>query len=135
MLMSLMNQQKVTNLVTEKESRVIDTEECKIHICAGREAEYIIEEDDRYYVGIINSNRKSIIMSMDVNVSSKMYDTKKAKSACSTLYGSCQVNLRFPNAQFVTVTTPNNVCPPPLFFTPIKINQPKSNLDIFFLSS
>ncbi|XP_059631101.1 E3 ubiquitin-protein ligase APD2-like isoform X2 [Cornus florida] len=74
----------------------------------GREAEYAIVEDDKYYVGIINTNPKSIIMVMNVNVSSKMYDTTKAKSMCSTMNGSCRLGLLFPNTQFVTVTTPNN---------------------------
>lgn len=74
----------------------------------GREAEYLIEEDDKYYIGIVNTNPRSIIMKMNLNVSSKMYDTTKSKSMCSTINGSCQLNLGFPNTQFVTVTTPNN---------------------------
>ncbi|KAK9270327.1 hypothetical protein L1049_025905 [Liquidambar formosana] len=74
----------------------------------GREAEYTIEEDDKYYVGIINTNPKSIIMNMNVNVSSKMYDITKAKSMCSTSNGSCQLKLLFPNTQFVVLSTPNN---------------------------
>ncbi|KAL7175600.1 hypothetical protein ACSBR2_029238 [Camellia fascicularis] len=74
----------------------------------GREAEYLIEEDDKYSIGIVNTNPRSIIMKMNLNVSSKMYDTTKSKSMCSTINGSCQLNLGFPNTQFVTVTTPNN---------------------------
>ncbi|WKA09875.1 hypothetical protein VitviT2T_027488 [Vitis vinifera] len=74
----------------------------------GREAEYTILEDNRYYVGIINANRKSVIMTLNVNVTSKMYDITKAKSMCSTIKGSCRLNLLFPNTQFVILTTPNN---------------------------
>lgn len=74
----------------------------------GRQAEYTIEEDDRYYVGIINANPRSIIMAMNVNVSSKMYDISKAKSMCSKIKGACQLKLPFPNTHFVVVTTPNN---------------------------
>ena len=80
-------------------------------IFSGREAEYVIEEDDKYYLGIVNTNPRNIIMAMNVNVSSKMYDTTKAKSMCSTMNGSCRLSLLFPNSQFVTVTTPNNVRP------------------------
>ncbi|CAL5418076.1 unnamed protein product [Camellia sinensis] len=74
----------------------------------GREAKYFIEEDDKYYIGIVNTNPRSVIMKMNLNVSSKMYDTTKSESMCSTINGSCQLNLVFPNTQFVTVTTPNN---------------------------
>ncbi|KAK3016884.1 hypothetical protein RJ639_005899 [Escallonia herrerae] len=74
----------------------------------GSEAKYSIEEDDRYYIGIINSNPRSIIMTLSVNVLSKMYDTTKAKTMCSTISGSCRLNLPFPNSQFVVVTTPPN---------------------------
>ncbi|PSS17284.1 E3 ubiquitin-protein like [Actinidia chinensis var. chinensis] len=74
----------------------------------GREAEYVIEEDDKYCLGIVNTNPRSIIMAINVNVSSKMYDTTKAKSMCSTINGSCRLSLLFPNSQFVTITTPNN---------------------------
>lgn len=76
---------------------------------SGRHAEYTIEEDDRYYVGIINANPRSIIMAMNVNVSSKMYDITKAKSMCSKIKGACRLKLPFPNTHFVVVTTPNNV--------------------------
>ncbi|GMP80915.1 hypothetical protein CsSME_00035834 [Camellia sinensis var. sinensis] len=74
----------------------------------GREAKYFIGEDDKYYIGIVNTNPRSVIMKMNLNVSSKMYDTTKSESMCSTINGSCQLNLVFPNTQFVTVTTPNN---------------------------
>ncbi|XP_057503461.1 E3 ubiquitin-protein ligase APD2-like isoform X2 [Actinidia eriantha] len=74
----------------------------------GREAEYVIEEDDKYNLGIVNTNPRSIIMAMNVNVSSKMYDTTMAKSMCSTMNGSCRLSLLFPNSQFVTITTPYN---------------------------
>lgn len=77
----------------------------------GKEAEYAILEDDRYYVGIINANRKSVIMTLNVNVTSKIYDISKAKRMCSTIKGSCHLNLFFPTTQYVILTTPNNVSP------------------------
>ncbi|KAF7847092.1 hypothetical protein BT93_L3371 [Corymbia citriodora subsp. variegata] len=66
-----------------------------------KEAEYFIEEDDKYYVRVINANSRSIIMSLSMNVSSKIYDITKAKIMCSTLKGSCQLKLLFPNTQYV----------------------------------
>ncbi|XP_057973857.1 E3 ubiquitin-protein ligase APD2-like isoform X2 [Malania oleifera] len=74
----------------------------------GREAEYTIKEDDRYRIDIINMNPRSIVFEMNVNVSSVMYDTTKAKSMCSTENGSCRLALAFPITQFVILTTPNN---------------------------
>ncbi|KAK7857935.1 hypothetical protein CFP56_015269 [Quercus suber] len=74
---------------------------------SGKEVEYTIEEDDKYYIGVINSNRRSIIMSMAINVSATMYDTTKAKSKCSTETGSCRLRLEFPNTHYVILTTPN----------------------------
>ncbi|OWM70824.1 hypothetical protein CDL15_Pgr014497 [Punica granatum] len=73
----------------------------------GKEAEYTIEEDDKYYVSIVNANPRSIIMTMKVNVSSKMYDLTKAKSSCSTLNGSCRLELLFPKTHYIVLTTPN----------------------------
>ncbi|XP_050364790.1 E3 ubiquitin-protein ligase APD3-like isoform X2 [Argentina anserina] len=76
----------------------------------GKEAVYSIEEDDRYYLDIINTNPKSIIITVNMNVSSKMYDTTKAKAICSTATkgSSCQLRLIFPNTHYVILTTPNN---------------------------
>ncbi|KAG6674541.1 hypothetical protein I3843_15G043400 [Carya illinoinensis] len=74
----------------------------------GKGAEFSIEEDDRFYLGIINTNPRSIIMTMTLNVSAKIYDTSKAKSMCSTTSGSCRLNLLFPNTHYVILTTPNN---------------------------
>ncbi|KAG6624547.1 E3 ubiquitin-protein ligase APD2-like isoform X1 [Carya illinoinensis] len=74
----------------------------------GEEAEYSIEEDDKYYLGIINTNPRSIIINMRVNVSAKIYDTSKAKSMCSTLTGSCRINLLFPDTQYVVLATPDD---------------------------
>ncbi|XP_004292747.1 PREDICTED: uncharacterized protein LOC101292282 isoform X1 [Fragaria vesca subsp. vesca] len=76
----------------------------------GKEAEFSIEEDDRYYLDITNTNPKSIIITVNVNVSSKMYDTTKAKAICSTATkgSSCQLRLTFPNTHYVILTTPNN---------------------------
>ncbi|XP_044509868.1 E3 ubiquitin-protein ligase APD2-like isoform X2 [Mangifera indica] len=74
----------------------------------GKAAKYSIEEDDRYYIGVINMNHKSILMTMTVNVTSKMYDLTKAKNVCSTLKGSCRLQLLFPNTHYVILTTPSN---------------------------
>ncbi|PHU23104.1 hypothetical protein BC332_08211 [Capsicum chinense] len=45
----------------------------------GLEAAYRIEENDRYNIGIINSNPKTPILLVNVNISSTMYDVKKAE--------------------------------------------------------
>ncbi|KAJ4851285.1 hypothetical protein Tsubulata_037157, partial [Turnera subulata] len=74
----------------------------------GKEAEYRIEEDDRYYLGLINTNSESITMTLSVNVTSKMYDLSRATNVCSTIKGSCRFKLLFPRAQYLVVTTPNN---------------------------
>lgn len=76
---------------------------------AGKEAEYTIEEDDKYYVGVINSNPRSIIITFSLNVTSKVYDVTKASDMCSTLNGSCRLQLQFPHTQYVIVSTPDNV--------------------------
>ncbi|KAF6137669.1 hypothetical protein GIB67_023603 [Kingdonia uniflora] len=71
-------------------------------------AEYLIEEDDSYYVSVLNMNLQSIIITMNLNVSSIMYDTTKATNKCSTLNGLCRFKLAFPKNHFVILTTPNN---------------------------
>ncbi|KAJ4964174.1 hypothetical protein NE237_024113 [Protea cynaroides] len=72
------------------------------------EEEYIIEEDDMYYIHLLNMNPRSIIMMLNVNVSSKMYDVTKAVSNCSAINGLCRLKLHFPRMKFVVLTTPNN---------------------------
>ncbi|OVA04099.1 hypothetical protein BVC80_8091g6 [Macleaya cordata] len=72
------------------------------------QAEYLISEDDNHYICILNMNPRNIIMGIDVNVSSTMYDTSKAKSNCSTINGFCQLNLLFPKQHFIILATPNN---------------------------
>ncbi|XP_022768696.1 uncharacterized protein LOC111312571 isoform X2 [Durio zibethinus] len=74
----------------------------------GKEAEYSIEEDDKYYVGVINSNPRSIIMTFGLNVTSKVYDVTKASNMCSSLNGSCRLKIQFPDTQYVIVSTPDN---------------------------
>ncbi|OMO70636.1 Zinc finger, RING/FYVE/PHD-type [Corchorus olitorius] len=74
----------------------------------GKETEYTIEEDDKYYVGIINSNPISIIMTFTLNVTSKVYDVTKSSNMCSTLNGSCRLKLLFPDTQYVVVSTPDS---------------------------
>ena len=77
--------------------------------CSGKQVEYAIEEDDRYRLDIINSNSRSIIITLSLNVSAKMYDISKAKNNCSTTKGSCQLKLLFPYTHYVILTTPSNV--------------------------
>uniref|UniRef100_A0A2P2KYY4 Uncharacterized protein MANES_18G043400 n=1 Tax=Rhizophora mucronata TaxID=61149 RepID=A0A2P2KYY4_RHIMU len=89
-------------------SRSIELEPSNEYFFAGKEAEYTIEEDDKYYIGLLNTNPKNIIMSMSVNVTSKMYDLSKARNMCSTIRGSCRLKLPFPNTQYFVVTTPDN---------------------------
>ncbi|XVF36367.1 hypothetical protein REPUB_Repub19eG0052700 [Reevesia pubescens] len=74
----------------------------------GKEAEYTIEEDDKYYVGVISANPRSIIMTFGLNVTSKVYDVAKANNMCSTLNGSCRLKILFPNTQYVIVSTLDN---------------------------
>ncbi|GAU27315.1 hypothetical protein TSUD_05410, partial [Trifolium subterraneum] len=62
----------------------------------GKEAEYIVEEDDRYHIGVLNMNARNIILTMNVNVSAKIYDTTKATNMCSTGNGSCKLGVFFP---------------------------------------
>ncbi|CAJ1973441.1 unnamed protein product [Sphenostylis stenocarpa] len=57
-------------------------------IVTGKEAEYLVEEDDRYHIGVLNMNARNIILTMEVNISAKVYDTTKAKKMCSTAKGS-----------------------------------------------
>lgn len=73
------------------------------------EAEYTVEEDDSYYLGVVNLNPQSIVLTMKVELSSKLYDTSKAKSQCSAKTGFCRLKLLFPTTQYLLVTTPNNV--------------------------
>ncbi|XP_061343286.1 E3 ubiquitin-protein ligase APD2-like isoform X2 [Gastrolobium bilobum] len=72
----------------------------------GKEAEYIVEEDDGYHIGVLNMNARSIILTMNVNVSAKVYDTTKAKKMCSAANGSCRLSLLFPNTYYVILTAP-----------------------------
>ncbi|XP_068303092.1 E3 ubiquitin-protein ligase APD2-like isoform X1 [Pyrus communis] len=74
----------------------------------GKEAEYNIEEDDKYYLEFINTDPRSLIALVNVSVSSTMYDVTKAKDVCSTTKGSCRLSLVFPNTHYVILTTPNN---------------------------
>ncbi|RDX68038.1 Death-associated inhibitor of apoptosis 1, partial [Mucuna pruriens] len=74
----------------------------------GKEAEYMIEEDDRYDIGVLNMNARNIILTMEVNVSAKVYDTTKAKKMCSIANGSCRLSFVFPNTHYVILTATNN---------------------------
>ncbi|XP_020213017.1 uncharacterized protein LOC109797400 isoform X1 [Cajanus cajan] len=74
----------------------------------GKDAEYIVEEDDKYHIGVLNMNARKIILNMEVNVSAKVYDTTKAKKMCSTANGSCRLSLVFPNTQYVILTATND---------------------------
>ena len=63
----------------------------------GEEAECIVEEDDRYHIGVLNMNASNIILTMNINVSAKVYAITKAKKICSTAYGSCKLSFLFPH--------------------------------------
>ncbi|GMI89694.1 ABERRANT POLLEN DEVELOPMENT 3 [Hibiscus trionum] len=69
----------------------------------GKEAEFTIDEDNKYYVGVINSNPRRTVMTFDLNVTSKVYDVSKARNVCSTLNGTCRFDLHFPNTKYVVV--------------------------------
>ncbi|ESW08726.1 hypothetical protein PHAVU_009G069600 [Phaseolus vulgaris] len=74
----------------------------------GKEAEYMVEEDDRYHIGVLNMNARNIILTMEVNVSAKVYDTTKAKKMCSSENGPCRLSFSFPNTYYVILTATNN---------------------------
>ncbi|CAK8569468.1 unnamed protein product [Lathyrus sativus] len=74
----------------------------------GKEAEYIVEEDDRYHIGVLNMNARNIILTMNVNVSAKIYDTTKSTNMCSTRTGSCKLGTFFPITYYVILTSPKN---------------------------
>lgn len=74
----------------------------------GVDAAYVVLEDDKYYVNVINMSPISIMLTIKMNVSAKLHDTSKASSMCSTEKGSCRLNVAFPNTRFVILTTPNN---------------------------
>ena len=80
-----------------------------LQILPGREAEYFIEEDNSYDIGVLNMNDRNIILNLNVNVSAKVYDTTKAKNMCSTVNGSCRLSLLFPNTYYVILTATKNV--------------------------
>ncbi|XP_030498963.1 E3 ubiquitin-protein ligase APD2 isoform X1 [Cannabis sativa] len=73
-----------------------------------KEMEYVIEEDERYYLDIINSNSRSIVVALSVNVTSMMYDITKAKNKCSTSKGSCRLKTILSYTHYVILTTPND---------------------------
>lgn len=75
----------------------------------GKEAGYIIEEDDRYHIGVLNMNDMNIISTMNVNISAKVYDTSKAKKICSTANGLCRLSLLFPNTHYIALMATNDV--------------------------
>ncbi|GAB2228357.1 hypothetical protein Droror1_Dr00010192 [Drosera rotundifolia] len=74
----------------------------------GVDAAYVVLDDDKYYVNVINMSPISIMLTIKMNVSAKLHDTSKASSMCSTEKGSCRLNVAFPNTRFVILTTPNN---------------------------
>ncbi|KAK9163770.1 hypothetical protein Syun_004672 [Stephania yunnanensis] len=69
-------------------------------------AEYLIKEDDSYYVSILNMNLRSIALSMNISAALRVYDTSNATSKCSAVNGSCQLDLAFPKPQFLILSTP-----------------------------
>ncbi|KAE9609367.1 putative transcription factor C2H2 family [Lupinus albus] len=75
----------------------------------GKEAEYMVEEDNTYNIGVLNMNVRNIILTMNVNISAKVYDTTNANNVCFTANGSCRLNLIFPKTYYVILTAPNNL--------------------------
>ncbi|KAK7283267.1 hypothetical protein RIF29_12676 [Crotalaria pallida] len=75
----------------------------------GTAAEYIVEEDDIYNIGVLNMNARNIILTMNVNISAKVHDTTNAKKMCSSAYGSCKISFDFPSTYYVILTAPNNL--------------------------
>ncbi|KAL8172049.1 hypothetical protein V2J09_023853 [Rumex salicifolius] len=74
-----------------------------------KRADYVVPEDDKFYVSVVNTNPRNIVMTINLNVSSKVHDTTKASHVCSTIDGSCSLKVHFPSTRFVVLTTPNNV--------------------------
>ncbi|KAL6013203.1 hypothetical protein ACLOJK_003695 [Asimina triloba] len=72
------------------------------------EFKYTVEDDDSYYIGATNLNPQRVLVTLRVDVSSKMYDTVDAKILCQTRDGFCKFRLPFPNTQYVLLTTPND---------------------------
>ncbi|KHN04458.1 Apoptosis 1 inhibitor [Glycine soja] len=75
----------------------------------GKEAEYNVEEDNIYHIGVLNMNSRNIILTMKVNVLAKVYDTTKGKKMCSTANGFCRLSFVFPNTQYVILTATGKV--------------------------
>ncbi|KAK1276239.1 hypothetical protein QJS04_geneDACA001658 [Acorus gramineus] len=70
-------------------------------------AEYLVKEDNYYYIGVVNLNPQSVMVSMNVDISSKTYDTSKAITNCSMASGLCEFDLPFPRATYVVLTIPS----------------------------
>ncbi|KAK1323275.1 hypothetical protein QJS10_CPA02g00349 [Acorus calamus] len=71
------------------------------------EAEYLVKEDNYYYIGVVNLNPQSVMVYMNVNISSKTYNTSKAITNCSMASGLCEFDLLFPRATYVVLTIPS----------------------------
>lgn len=73
-----------------------------------RSAEYTVGEDDNYYFGIMNLSPRTTVITMKVNVTSKIYDINQATDICSTnVEGSCKFDLHLPGTCYYVLTTPN----------------------------
>ncbi len=90
-------------------------------IYSGTDAEYTIEEEDKYYLGVINSSPRSIIMNMTVNVTSKIYDLTNARNMCSIQSGLCLLKLS-QDTKYLVLTMPNNV----MSLKPVSCFMPQS---------
>ncbi|OIS96271.1 PREDICTED: uncharacterized protein LOC109236240 [Nicotiana attenuata] len=109
---SILSQLEVSLMKGErKHEKVLSTNSARFDVSNGTtygiEAAYIIEEDDRYNIGITNQNSKGVILLMNVNISSTMYNIKKAKSICSTNNGPCRLDLSYPSTQYFVLATPD----------------------------
>lgn len=76
-----------------------------------RETEYTIAEDDRYYLGIVNLTPRTLVITMKVNVTSKIYDISRANNICATTDGLCKLDLHLPSTFYYVLTTPGHNVP------------------------
>ncbi|MCD9637704.1 hypothetical protein HAX54_021141 [Datura stramonium] len=109
---SILNQLEVSLIKGEPQRETMQpTNSARLNVSKGtaygKEAEYRIEENDKYNIGIINPNPKGVILLMNMNIFSTRYDVKKAKSMCSTKNGPCRLNLSCPSPQYVVLVTPD----------------------------
>ncbi|XP_073005427.1 E3 ubiquitin-protein ligase APD2-like isoform X1 [Typha latifolia] len=70
-------------------------------------SEYTVPDDNSYYFGLVNLTPRSVAMTMELNITSKIYDTSKANRICSTSSGPCKLDLRLLGTRYYVLTTPD----------------------------